>query len=573
MTNGSTRMAERPLSILNTDEFVSQMQSQSTAVTSRLGDVLRELGMRLGNPQVAEMLSPRAEEILGYLDRISQQIPQYYSGEQENDMLAQVSELMGSTYLISVIPEREMERRRAGLEENVIEQGYVNRPGTPPIEQRVARTHLSEASLDVSGLNLPSQWDSHFGSDEERDDAERTMSDGMALELMRDFDGARNAGQQVVSNISSQIQTAYPSSGFNLLDPSTWTPDQEQFIVDMLGKAEWSAEERASFVPVIAEILNLINEGRFAEAFDRAPSDSTLGQAILTLYAETLEQRMSMHIPVGYLNIGFETSIVNVQFAGDEQFRLFFRGFLKAVLNQKYSPAVRITEADGRNVLDVTMQPTEEFGGGVGGGGEFGAQFTLGDRLRTVTFAVGAAYDPVSEQPVFTGRMEFSDQSGEWRAPIDGVLYPTIYLEGAVDAAGSTGHVGVGALLEAGSSYFVFEDWSMFLLISLDYVKRFGEQVVQPGQDLWLGGGGKVAYSDTLSVEGRFLYNPLNDNIGAIGQAMVNVGAGVYIGFSGGARQMDINVIGRNQTIWAPEGSLNIGFNIDEMVDYIRGGE
>lgn len=563
---------------LSADELVEEFKAVSQTFTGRAMDLIPELYRRLSDETLREQLRPRAGELADYLHPLISALQSNLVAEQADPLVQQAVDMRTELYLMSVVPVEE-QGRLAEEGEAMSEVGYVSRPGVPPIEQPGVRTYLSEHPLDLVDLTLPIDWLRHF-TDEYRDATTQLISDGFALELSRDFDGARQRGAQAVDNIARMIREG-ASGGSDMStdrllneDPSSWTEGEREFVIDMLGKADWSAEEQARYLPEIVNLLKLINDGNFTEAFDRAASDTTLGQALTTLIAETLEQRLSIHVPVGYLNVGIEATVVNVRYEDDETFRMYLRGFLKAVLDQKYRPNVAFRDADGRQVISVVMEATDEFEfGGVGGGGGVGVETTLGHSARTLSLEVDAAYDPVADRPVFTGRIEFSDQSGEWKAPIDGVLYPSVYLEGGVDAYGTTGHVAVGAMLEAGSSHFVFNDWSMFMLISLDYLRRFGEPIMAPTESMELGIGGRIVYSNVFSLSGRYIIDPLSEdrtNMGFIGQAMVNVGAGVSLGFTGGVREVDINVFRDNQTILAPELSFNIGWSIDDFIKYLK---
>ncbi|MDD2655264.1 MAG: hypothetical protein PHQ80_01185 [Candidatus ainarchaeum sp.] len=568
------RMAREPRE-LSADELVDEFKAVSQTFTGRATSLIPELQRRLSDETLREQLRPRAGELADYLHALAGALSSNLVIEQAEPLVQQALGMRTELYLMSTVPVEE-ERRLAEQGESMVGVGYVSRPGVPPIEQPAVRQYLSQNPLDLVDLTLPIDWLRHF-TDEYRDTTTQLISDGYALELSRDFDGARERGAQAVDNIARMVREG-SSGGSDMStdrllneDPSSWTEGEREFVIDMLGKADWSAEEQARYLPEIVSLLRLINDGQFTEAFDRAAGDTTLGQALTTMLVETLEQRLSVHVPVGYLNIGVEGTVVNVRYSDDETFRMFLRGFLRGVLDQKYKPAVSIRETDGGSAIDVLMEPTDEFAfGGIGGGGGVGFETTAAHPMRTVSLELDAAYDPVADRPVFTGRLEFSDQSGEWTAPLDGVIYPSVYLEGGVDASGTTGHVAVGAMVEAGSSYFIFGDWSMFMLLSLDYIKRFGEPIVAPSENLELGFGGRVVYSDVVSLSGRYLLNPMNENMGFIGQAMVNVGAGVSLGFSGGFREVDINIFRSSQAIIAPELSFNIGWNIDDFIKYLR---
>ncbi|HNT60598.1 MAG TPA: hypothetical protein PKJ97_01315, partial [Candidatus Bilamarchaeaceae archaeon] len=510
-------------------------------------------------------------------------MPRYFSEDELGEVephLIHMETIRTHIWLLTTVPEREAEQRRQeGLEAWEIEP--ASRPAAPVIDMPTLRQYLSQSQLDTTRITMPSQWDSHFQG-ESRERTAREISDGYMEQIFSNdprrgpTDASRAHGQQVLTEIANSVQEACGGTFTTdmLLDPSTWNDEQRRHLMNMLGHSGMG-EER------LAEILRMIGEGDFLGAFQMAPPDSTIGMALQEDFRETLNQRFSMHAPIFGIALEAEANLLERQISSFSTLRVPVRGVLRVLLSGIYRPEAAFQRDDDGNItgLDLNLRYSgelmREVGGILGGGGEIGAEFTLGHEQRYVGMYAMVQYNPQTERPEFTGRAQFTDRSGEWTTPLDGVIYPTVYGGATTDFEGSSGEAYGGAMIEAGSSYFVFGDVSFFIIAGGEYRYRWGAGI-EPSQSAPLQAGVGMSVGDVFRTDGRFVWDPLSESdrpVGAMWQGVLNLGAGFSTVAAVSWFPVTFDMVGNRQQVDVVTGTLNLRYSADEPIFGERAGQ
>ncbi len=536
---------------LSAAEVVSYFQSTLTPqnilvlredeVMARLDDLVR----RLDDPALREELAPSLIDIEGSLNDIRRE----YMGTGDVD--ARLMQTIEDTYMrvrMQRVPEREEETMPAGV------AAYTSEPRirevTPPTAVPVQ--YMPENVLE---MEFPTHWNRAFATETLRNDTAAAWSDGVIADLAED-PRAAEFGATVVGNMIEGVPGGISREDFLA---GNWTDEQRDFIMSRFGKREWTGGAGAEYKDEILRMLNFINEGRFIEAMNTAASDTTIARMTMETIEETINQRgLDIRVPVFLTEISTGGRVYE-----NEYIFIAARAFAQLVVTQRHTMRAEAQRDEVGNItsLSIDLVPTDNFDTLGGGGAAAELGILAGHELRYVSARITASYDAYLQRPVVGGTLIFADDSGNWTTPLDGQLYPMVYI-----GYDSEGRLRAGGRLELGG-IFTYGDHSMFVSLNADYIKDFmvEDGVFQTDEFLLLTPGIRYEWERTFSIEGNFIWDPLNRQIGASATATVDIARGTELEV--GYRWMQVRVY---NDFDVDQHMLTIGINTDIISDLIR---